>query len=300
MTGFSAIDLSQIPAPDVVETLDFERILQTIKEDFAERAPEHASVLELESEPLVKLMESAAYTLLTLRQRVNDAARAVMLAYAGGTDLDNLAVLFAVERQVIDPGDADAHPPIPPRFEDDARLRRRVQLSLEGHSTAGSVGGYVFFGLSADPSVKDVGVTSPNPGQVVMTLLSTEANGAPTQALLDAVGSALNHEDVRPLTDQLSVQAASIINYQVNARLTFYSGPDTEVVRRAAERAVQIYAAEHHRLGHDITLSGLYAALHQPGVQNVRITRPVADIECQPDEAAYCTGVAVTAGGTDE
>lgn len=294
MSQFTAIDLSQLPAPDVVETLEFETLLQAIKEDFTARAPEHAGTLDFESEPLVKLMESAAYTVMNLRQRVNDAARSVMLAYAGGTDLDNLAALFALQRQVVDPGRPQADPPVPPAYEDDARLRRRVQLSLEGHSTAGPVGSYVFWGLSADPAVKDVDVASPNPGQVQVTVLSAEGDGTPAQTLLDAVNTALNHEDVRPLTDQVSVQAATIINYQVQANLTLYSGPDTEVVRQAAEKAVQAYVLEHHKLGHDITLSGLYAALHQPGVQNVTIASPMAGIECQPHEAAYCSAVVVT------
>ncbi len=151
--------------------------------------------------PLVKLMESAAYVVLTLRQRVNDASGAVMLAYAGGADLDNLAALFAVERQVVESGNLDAIPPIPPTYEDDARLRRRVQLSLEGHRTAGPVGSYLFWGLSADPRVKDIDVASPNPGEVRITVLSIEGDGTPDQELLETVDAALNHEDVRPLTD---------------------------------------------------------------------------------------------------
>jgi phage-related baseplate assembly protein len=300
MSGFTAIDLSQIPAPDVVETLTFETLLQAIKDNFTARAPKHAGVLDLESEPLVKLMESAAYTVLNLRQRVNDAARSVMLAYAAGSDLDNLAALFAVQRQMVDPGDADADPPTAPTYEDDARLRRRVQLSLEGHSTAGAVGGYLFWGLSADPAVKDVDVDTPGPGEVVVTVLSTEGDGTPEQALLDRVAEALNHEEVRPLTDHVSVQAAEVIDYQVQATLTLSSGPDTEVVRQAAERAVRAYVEAHHKLGHDITLSGLYAALHQSGVQNVDIVSPEDIIKCDPHQAAYCSAVTVGVGGTDE
>jgi phage-related baseplate assembly protein len=300
MSGFTAIDLSRIPAPDVVETLEFETLLQAIKDDFAARSPLDAAALDLQSEPLVKLMESAAYTVLHLRQRVNDAARSVMLAYAGGADLDNLAALFAVQRQRVDAGDPAASPPVPPTYEDDERLRRRIQLSLEGHSTAGPVGSYLFWGMSADPAVKDVDVASPAPGQVRVTVLSNEAKGIPSQTLLDKVDTALNHEDVRPLTDQVSVQAATIIDYRVEANLILYSGPDADLVRKAAEQAVKAYVSEHHKLGHDINLSGLYAALHQPGVQKVRIVSPAADIACLPHQAAYCASVKVTAGGTDE
>ncbi len=86
----------------------------------------------------------------------------------------------------------------------------------------------------------------------------------------------------------------------MRAELTFYAGPDTEIVRQAAQQAVIDYVAEHHALGHDITLSGLYAALHQPGVQNVIISSPASDIAVQPHQAAHCSSVSVTTGGTDE
>ncbi len=297
--GFTAIDLSRLPAPQVVETLDYERLLQAIKDDFARRAPAQAAVLDLESEPLVKLLESAAYTVLHLRQRVNDAAHGVMLAYATGADLDNLAALFGVARQVVDAGNPDARPPLPPTYETDERLRQRVQLSLEGHSTAGPVGSYVFWGLSADPKVKDIDVQSPAPGRVQVTVLSQAADGTPARALLDRVTLALNHEEVRPLTDRVSVQGAEIIHYEIVATLTLATGPDAEVVRTAASQAVTAYVAEHHALGQAITLSGLYAALHQPGVQNVMLESPAADIAVQSQQAAWCTAISITVGDSD-
>ena len=47
-------------------------------------------------------------------------------------------------------------------------------------------------------------------------------------------------------------------------------------------------------------MSGLYAALHREGVQNVNLTAPGADIVIDSHQAAYCTGTTVTIGGTDE
>ncbi|PTE18480.1 baseplate assembly protein, partial [Cereibacter changlensis JA139] len=101
MTGYSAIDLSQIPAPDVIEPLDFETILAGLKAAIIADAPELAGVLALESEPVVKLLEVMTYRSLLDRARVNDAARAVMLATATGADLDNLAALLGVSRLTL-------------------------------------------------------------------------------------------------------------------------------------------------------------------------------------------------------
>ena len=80
MSGFSAIDLSQVPAPNVVEPLNFESVLADLKAELLAIDPILGGVLDFESEPVIKLLEAFAYRELLLRGRVNDAARAVMLA----------------------------------------------------------------------------------------------------------------------------------------------------------------------------------------------------------------------------
>jgi phage-related baseplate assembly protein len=294
----TAIDLSQLPAPEVVEALDYETILSAMLADLVARDPEFSALVE--SDPAHRILEVAAYRELLIRQRVNDAARAVMLPYAQGADLDNLAALYNVRRLLIDAGDPDTVPPIPATHETDAALRRRAQLAPEASTTAGSTGSYVFHGLSASPLVKDVAIASPVPGQVQVTVLSSESDGTADQALLDAVTAALNVENVRPLTDQVAVQAATITTYTIDASLYVYPGPDAEIVRQAAQDAVAQYTTDHHVLGHDITLSGLYAALHQPGVQRVELAQPAASLTIAATAAAYCTAITVTTGGTDE
>jgi len=294
----TAIDLSQLPAPQVVEALDYETIFAAMLADLVARDPAFSALVE--SDPAYRILEVAAYRELLIRQRVNDAARAVMLPYAQGADLDNLAALYNVSRLLIDAGDPDAVPPIAATYETDAALRRRAQLAPEAITTAGSIGSYVFHGLSASALVKDVAIASPVPGQVQVTVLATLADGTPDQALLDAVDTALNVETVRPLTDQVAVQAATITTYTIDASLYVYPGPDAEIVRQAAQDAVTQYTTDHHALGHDITLSGLYAALHQPGVQRVELTEPAASLTIAATAAAYCTAITVTTGGTDE
>lgn len=104
----AVIDLSQLPAPDVVETLDFETILAERKATLISLYPEDeqeavARTLTLESEPLVKYLEENAYREVILRQRINEAAKAGMVAYAIKNDLDQLAANNNVERTVITP-----------------------------------------------------------------------------------------------------------------------------------------------------------------------------------------------------
>lgn len=304
MTTFSPIDLSQLPSPDVVETVDFETILAERKAYIVSLYPDAeqeaiAALIELESEPLNILAQENAYREVLLRQRVNDAARATMLPYANGADLDNLGALLNVARLIVTPADATAVPPVAAVMESDARFRARIQLALEGFSTAGPVGAYTYHALASSAAVKDVDISSATAGIVTVTVLSTEGDGTPDAALLTTVKAALNDEDVRPLCDTVEVQAAEIVPYQVAATLTFYNGPDLELVRAAAEAAVRKFVAEQHALGHDIARSGLFAALHQPGVQNVTLAQPAADIHIDSHQAAYCTVVSVLSGGVD-
>jgi phage-related baseplate assembly protein len=304
MSQFSPIDLSQLPAPDVVESLDFEQLLAERKAYLVSLYPveEQADIvarLALESEPLNKLLQEMAYRETVLRQRINDATRAVMLAYAMDNDLDNLGALQNVERLQITPADPDAVPPQAAVNEANSRYRQRIQLAPEGFSTAGPVGAYTFHALSASAQVKDVDIDSHTPGIVTVTVLSTLGDGTPAAELLVSVTDTLNDEDVRPLCDTVEVTGAQIVTYQVNAELTFYSGPDKALVKAAAEAAAQQYVEEHHRLGHDITRSGLFAALHRPGVQNVQLTAPAADVLIDNNQAAYCTAIAVSGEVSD-
>ncbi|MEW8416216.1 MAG: baseplate J/gp47 family protein [Candidatus Thiodiazotropha endolucinida] len=298
MSGFTAIDLAKLPSPEVVEQLDYEQILAAMLADLRIRDEQFTALVE--SDPAYKILEVAAYRETLLRARINDASRAVMLAYARGSDLENLAAFFGVERQLVDPGNSEAIPPVPPTYEEDNRLRKRVQLSLEGHSTAGPIGSYVFHSLAASARVKDVDVASPIPGEVVVTVLSDDEQGVPSSELLSAVETTLNAEDVRPLTDHLTVQPAEILTYQIEASLVLYTGPDAAVVQAAARQSVTEYVLRHHLLGNDITLSGLYAALHKEGVQRVKLVSPAADIVVAPHQAAWCSGITITDGGRDE
>lgn len=299
MTGsYTAIDLSRVAAPDIVEVVSFETVLAEMLADLVARAPEFTALVE--SDPAYKILEVAAYRETLIRQRVNEGARAVMLAYAGGADLENLAALFGVQRLVITPADPDAIPPVAAVLESDTELRRRVQLSLEGFSTAGPRGAYIFHALSADADVLDANATSPAAGDVLITVLSRTGDGEADAGLLAAVEAALTDEDVRPLTDHVVVASAEVVEYAITATVYFYDGPDRAVVLASAQAAAQAYAAAQHRIGRDVTLSGIYAALHQAGVQRVDLSSPSANIVISETQASFCTAITLTDGGVDE
>ncbi len=321
MKTFSSINLSELPFPDVIETIEYEDILGTLKAELIALSPDSASVLELESEPLTKLLELAAYREVTLRQRVNDAARAVLLAFAETSDLDQIAAGYNVSRQLLVPGDPNAFPPIDAVYENDNDLRRRTQLAPEAFTTAGSEGSYIFNTLSAGETptgvtitapepgkvvltytfpgesfsakVKHASAISPNPGEVLVSVLSRDGDGTTDAPTLLAVTDHLSGDYVRPLTDQLTVQTADIVEYEVTAILHLYDGPDLDLVKAEAEKRFWIYAGERHALGEIVTQSGIDAALHLAGVQKVELTG-WADIVTTAEQAPFCTALNIT------
>ncbi|QKN87910.1 baseplate protein [Acinetobacter phage vB_AbaP_Alexa] len=299
---YTAIDLSQLPPPQVVEVIDYETILQEGLADFYARMAESGTEFTalVESDPLYKLAQTFAFREMLVRQRANESALAVMLAYAQKSDLDQIGANFNLPRNVLIPADPTTTPPTPAVMESDEAYRARIQLVNESYTTAGSEGSYVFHALSADAKVKDVQPVSPVPGQVLVYVLSRDGNGTADTALLGKVNAALNKEEIRPLTDNVVVQSASIIEYTVTAELVLYPCPDSNVILQAAKDELQKYVDAMHRVGFDVTISGIYQALHRPGVQTVNLTTPTQTIVVNDGQAAYCTAINVTiAGGTD-
>ncbi|WP_202794572.1 baseplate assembly protein [Escherichia coli] len=298
----AVIDLSQLPAPQIVDVPDFETLLAERKAEFVALHPKDEQeavirTLELESEPVTKLLQENAYRELLLRQRINEAAQAVMVAYAMGSDLDQLAANYNVTRLTVTPADNDAVPPVAAVMESDEALRLRVPAAFEGLSVAGPTAAYEFHARSADGRVADASATSPAPAEVVLTVLSREGDGTAEKDLLE---KALNSENVRPVADRLTVRSAEIIPYRVEATIFLYPGPEAEPVMAAAKASLQKYIASQTRLGRDIRRSAIFAALHVEGGQRVELASPLADVVLNKTQAASCTQWSVTNGGTDE
>lgn len=299
----SVIDLSRLPPPDVIETVDFEDILSERKAYFvalhpAEEQADVTAALALESEPIVKLLQDNAYREMVWRQRVNDAARALMLAFAKKSDLDQLAANFSVQRLTIKPADNTTVPPTPAVMESDEALLERTQMAFEGLSVAGPREAYKFHARSADGRVADASAISPQPCEAVVTILSTAEDGAAEADLLPIVEAALSDEDVRPVADRLAVQLAHMVPYRIRATLYLEPGPEAEPILQAAGENADAYRKARRRLGRDINRSAITAALHVTGVQKVDLLEPAEDIALDETQAGYCESVEIINGGT--
>lgn len=300
LSTFTAVDLSKLPAPAAVESLDYETILSAMVSDFQAAMAARGVAFDaiLESDPVLVALQVAAWREVNLRQRVNESVRAVLLPYASGTDLDNVAATRGVARRELVPANPVTGEPAV--MESDEELRRRTVLAPEAYTTAGSVGAYLFHALSAHPDVLDASIDSPAPCQVHVSVLSRVGDGTPAAPVLAAVTAALDADTVRPLTDQVTVAAREPVDVAITAQIHTLPGPDSALVMAEVSNRLDAYVAETARLGRDVTRSALIAALHAPGVQRVALASPAADVPVGVRQAARIAGINLTWMGTDE
>lgn len=253
-------DLASLPPPQSIEELSFERIFAEMLQDFRARYPQYSALLA--SDPAIKLLEVAAYRELLLRARINDAARASLLAFADGADLDHLAAFYGVTRLAGEGDDA---------------LRRRVRERIMGWSSAGGAAHYRYWALSASPEVADVAVDSPGPGRVRISVLPAGHGDAVPEALLQAVRDVVLRDDVRVLTDTVEVVPVELIPVTVRARIWLYPDAPSSVFDALGPSLRRAFV-EAAGLGWNLTRSWLIAHLHQPGVHKVELIEPASDV----------------------
>lgn len=275
-------DLTQLPAPTVVEALDFETILASHRADLIARYPAAAEVIGLESEPLAKLLEAHALRELIYRQRVNDAARAYLLAYATGSDLDHKGAFYGVARL---PG------------EDDERLRARIQLRVRALAGNGTREAYEYTALTASPLVRGARATQPAPGSVLV-LVWPQA-GADAQAALSAVNAAVLADGAHTLGVTVLTALARPRAIHVTARITREPLAPADLPPRLAA-LLPALIDQHATLGRDLPRSWLSARLHVDGVAGISWPDPARPAEVTAladDEYPVAGDISVIDGG---
>ena len=260
-------DLASLPTPAVIETLSFETIFSELQTEFQSRYPDYSALLA--SDPAVKLMEVAAYREVLLRNRINAAAKASLLAFATSSDLDHLAAFYGVTR-LMD--------------ESDEGLRLRTRQRIIGFANAGGAAHYRYWALSASPEVADVEVDSPEPGRVRISVLAKGEEQTVSNAVLDAVRAVVLRDDIRVLTDTVEVVPAELMPVTVHARLWLY--PDAPLETLAAIQAVFASTlAACAGLGWDLTRSWIVGQLQRAGVHKVELLSPTTDIRVAANQA---------------
>lgn len=321
-----SVDLSALPAPTLVAQPDFETRLAAKVARLTGLYPDYNALVE--SDPAFKLLLADSYDELNLAQAFNEVAKARLLAFAEGRDLDQLGALVDCPRLVVTPATATA----PAVMEGDPAYKRRIQLAPHQFSVAGPEQAYIYHALSASGAVADATATSPAPadiralvlqvlaangasagltvamtaaldaadwpGDVRVTVLSNAPGGVADAGLLATVNAALQG-DVRPLTDRVIVQPAQRVDFAIVAELYVFAGPDQTLILDTARASLAAHLAGIRKLGRDVARSAIIAALHVGNVQRVNLISPPNDIAISDAQIGNPTSVSVTIGGTE-
>ncbi|EEU7369923.1 baseplate assembly protein, partial [Campylobacter jejuni] len=89
--------LKDIPYPQIIEELDYEKLLKAYEELFKSFLKDNVELLE--SDPFKAILEALAYREMIIRARINESIKATYLHYAKGSDLDNVVANgYLIER----------------------------------------------------------------------------------------------------------------------------------------------------------------------------------------------------------
>lgn len=287
------IDFSRLPAPKVIEEIDYETLVKIYQNQVVERLPSLARAVKLEQSPTNVVLETEAYGEMLVRARVNSAAKSVMLPFAGGSDIDALAAFYNVSRM---PLVAAPRPFLtnPEDWEDDERFRVRVQGAPEAFSMAGTAGSYRFHAMSTVATLRDASAMAvDDQANIKVTLMGSGDSPDVSDADVAKVRAWLHDKKIKPLTDVVSVASVTRKDTTIVADVWLYPGPEASIVKAEILAALTKLKARISMLGRDLTRSAIIGAIMREGVLDVDLRSPAADILCNEDECAWITKVTI-------
>ena len=160
--------------------------------------------------------------------------------------------------------------------EADESLRNRVHEAPESFSNAGPAGAYIFWAKSTSALISDVAVDSSEPGKVEVYVL-LKGGVLPEEEMLQAVYKKLSADTIRPLTDQVSVLAPEVVEYDLDVSYWLDENDATQAAQivEDADKAVEEYIAyQSEKIGRDINPDELIHRLKAAGVKRVEIRSP--------------------------
>lgn len=158
----------------------------------------------------------------------------------------------------------------------DEEFYELLRLSQDGYSCAGARGGYIYWAKQVSTEIVDVVANSPTPGVVKIYVLMDGGKLAGAQMKSDVL-AACSEGEKRPLTDQVFVEDAEVVPYNINFTYYLQTGcaKSAADVAEAVNEAVEKYKAwQCAKLGRDIKPDELREYLYHTGIKRIELTSP--------------------------
>lgn len=297
----TTIDLSRLPPPAAIDEPDFETLFAAFGERFldywnAARArdpdlPEY-DVHHLETGAPAITGQAWSWLRLLDRARVNDAFRALLAAYATGSDLDAVAASRNIERLIVVPATATAAAVA----ETDEALLRRYLLSFD-RASAGSPAGILYEAWTAWPAMHDARVNGyavhGRRGDRDLVIIGPGGRVATAEEKA-RVRDAVTADHVTPEGYGLSVLDARQAEYEFSGVIEVPPGPDATLVVAEAVERVRAAGTARLLIGGEVPGGLLSGAAYGASIIRVRDLAPVA-IAADPYTIPVLRQVTITA-----
>lgn len=230
------------------------------------------------------------------------AAGAVGNGYAAGqinTFVDLIDYCESCENLTASDGGADQ--------ATDEEFYALMRASQDAYSCAGAREAYVYFAKQVSTEIADVKANSPSAGTVKIYVLMKDGTFADTE-IKNAVLTACTKEEVRPLTDNVSVADPQTVSYDIT--FTYYipsnSTSSAAEISAAVNATVEEFVSwQCEKLGRDINPSKLVEMLMKTGIKRVNLTAPAFTVlrdgsDDTVPQVASVDDITVTNGGYED
>lgn len=190
---------------------------------------------------------------------------------------------------------------------DDDEYYELMRASMDAYSCAGARGGYIYFAKQVSTEIADVLAVSPTPGVVKLYVLMDDGELA-SEEVKNKVLAACSADEVRPLTDQVFVEDAEVVSYDV--AFTYYiqtgsSGSAADIAAAVQMAVDEFNTWQRAKLGRDINPSRLINLLMQTGIKRVDLKAPAFTVlrdgsDKDVPQVAALGSITITNGGYED
>ena len=164
-------------------------------------------------------------------------------------------------------------------IEQDDNYRARIREIPESFTTAGSKGAYEFWAKSTSTNIVDVVAYSPSATNVDIYVLTDSLTL--TNELKKRIEEMLNTDNIRPLTDNVTIKQAIKTSYTID--FDYYIDKSNEtlvnVIKNNVEKAVKDFKTwQQNKMGRDINPDELIKLLKLAGVKRVVLRSPTFQV----------------------
>lgn len=186
-------------------------------------------------------------------------------------------------------------------LENDASLAERTFLAPSGYSTAGPQDAYTFWVRTYNTDIGSVRPTTPEPGKVTVYVLMRDGT-LPSVEVIDGLQGFLAQEEIRPMTDMVSVSAPAVKSFDL--QLTYYIARSNQAsaaaIQKQVDAAIDTFITwQTTEIGRDINPSELIRQVREAGAKRVELEAPDFE-EVEETQVAQLGTREVTYGGLED